>query len=130
LGERLNGIQEVVGSIPIGSTKNSLVISDSYHSAPRGLRYLKTLGAPPGHREAHFRAAKLFFAQGQRDARQERLLVILQADASAAASLFARTFRCPALKRKGVTYSQLVEKLNAMGVDEKEVNVRNKLSRG
>lgn len=34
------------------------------------------------------------------------------------------------LKRKGVTYSQLVEKLNAMGVDEKEVNVRNKLSRG
>jgi len=34
------------------------------------------------------------------------------------------------LKRKGVTYAQLVEKLNAMGVDEKEVNVRNKLSRG
>ncbi|ESX99149.1 hypothetical protein X753_30625 [Mesorhizobium sp. LNJC399B00] len=34
------------------------------------------------------------------------------------------------LKRKGVTYSQLVEKLNAIGVDEKEVNVRNKLSRG
>jgi len=34
------------------------------------------------------------------------------------------------LKRKGVTYSQLVEKLNQMGVDEKEVNVRNKLSRG
>lgn len=34
------------------------------------------------------------------------------------------------LKRKGVTYSQLVEKLQAIGVDEKEVNVRNKLSRG
>jgi len=34
------------------------------------------------------------------------------------------------LKRKGVTYGQLVEKLNAIGVDEKEVNVRNKLSRG
>ncbi|RWO71235.1 MAG: hypothetical protein EOS17_08845 [Mesorhizobium sp.] len=34
------------------------------------------------------------------------------------------------LKRKGATYSQLVEKLNAIGVDEKEVNVRNKLSRG
>ncbi|TPI31155.1 hypothetical protein FJ414_23815 [Mesorhizobium sp. B3-1-6] len=34
------------------------------------------------------------------------------------------------LKRKGVTYAQLVERLNAMGVDEKEVNVRNKLSRG
>ena len=34
------------------------------------------------------------------------------------------------LKRKGVTYSQLVEKLAAIGVDEKEVNVRNKLSRG
>lgn len=34
------------------------------------------------------------------------------------------------LKRKGVTYSQLVEKLAAIDVDEKEVNVRNKLSRG
>jgi hypothetical protein len=34
------------------------------------------------------------------------------------------------LKRKGVTYSQLVEKLGELGVDEKEVNVRNKLSRG
>lgn len=34
------------------------------------------------------------------------------------------------LKRRGVTYAQLVEKLNVMGVDEKEVNVRNKLSRG
>lgn len=34
------------------------------------------------------------------------------------------------LKRKGVTYAQLVEKLAAIGIDEKEVNVRNKLSRG
>ena len=34
------------------------------------------------------------------------------------------------LKRKGVTYSQLVERLEAIGVDEKEVNIRNKLSRG
>jgi Domain of unknown function (DUF6471) len=34
------------------------------------------------------------------------------------------------LKRKGVTYSQLVEKLAGMGIEEKEVNVRNKLSRG
>ena len=34
------------------------------------------------------------------------------------------------LKRKGVTYAQLVDKLQAMGVDEKEVNVRNKLARG
>jgi hypothetical protein len=34
------------------------------------------------------------------------------------------------LKRKGVTYAQLVEKLSAIGVDEKEVNIRNKLSRG
>ena len=34
------------------------------------------------------------------------------------------------LKRKGVTYSQLVEKLAVIGVDEKEVNVRNKLARG
>lgn len=34
------------------------------------------------------------------------------------------------LKRKGVTYAQLIEKLADIGVDEKEVNVRNKLSRG
>lgn len=34
------------------------------------------------------------------------------------------------LKRKGVTYAQLVDKLAVIGVDEKEVNVRNKLSRG
>ena len=34
------------------------------------------------------------------------------------------------LKRKGVTYAQLVEKLGEIGVVEKEVNVRNKLSRG
>ena len=34
------------------------------------------------------------------------------------------------LKRKGVTYSQLVEKLALAGISEKEVNVRNKLSRG
>lgn len=34
------------------------------------------------------------------------------------------------LKRKGVTYAQLVEKLSAIGVDEREANVRNKLSRG
>jgi hypothetical protein len=34
------------------------------------------------------------------------------------------------LKRKGVTYAQLVEKLAAIGIIEKEVNVANKLSRG
>lgn len=34
------------------------------------------------------------------------------------------------LKRHGVTYAQLVEKLDKIGVEEKEVNVRNKLSRG
>ncbi len=34
------------------------------------------------------------------------------------------------LKRKGVTYAQLVERLAEIGVDEKEVNVRNKLARG
>jgi len=34
------------------------------------------------------------------------------------------------LKRKGVTYAQLVEKLEAIGISEKEVNIRNKLSRG
>ena len=34
------------------------------------------------------------------------------------------------LKRKGVTYGQLVERLRAIGVDEKEANIKNKLSRG
>jgi 3-mercaptopyruvate sulfurtransferase SseA len=34
------------------------------------------------------------------------------------------------LKRKGLTYAQLVERLGEIGVQEKEVNVRNKLSRG
>ena len=34
------------------------------------------------------------------------------------------------LKRKGVTYTQLVEKLADIGISEKEANVANKLSRG
>ncbi len=34
------------------------------------------------------------------------------------------------LKRKGMTYGQLVERLREIGIDDKEVNVRNKLSRG
>ena len=34
------------------------------------------------------------------------------------------------LKRRGVTYAQLVEKLAAIGVHETEPNVRNKLARG
>jgi hypothetical protein len=34
------------------------------------------------------------------------------------------------LKRRGVTYNQLVEKLGRIGVTEAEPNVRNKLARG
>lgn len=34
------------------------------------------------------------------------------------------------LKRKGVTYAQLVEKLSELGVHETEPNLRNKLARG
>lgn len=34
------------------------------------------------------------------------------------------------LKRRDVTYAQLVEKLALIGVQESEPNVRNKLSRG
>ena len=34
------------------------------------------------------------------------------------------------LKRHGIKYVDLVEKLAEIGVEEKEVNVRNKLSRG
>lgn len=34
------------------------------------------------------------------------------------------------LKRRNVTYAQLVEKLEAIGVHESEPNIRNKLARG
>ena len=34
------------------------------------------------------------------------------------------------IKRKGITYAQLVEALAEIGIDEKEVNIRNKLARG
>lgn len=34
------------------------------------------------------------------------------------------------LKRKGITYAVLVDRLASIGIDDKEVNVRNKLSRG
>ena len=34
------------------------------------------------------------------------------------------------LKKAGVTYAQLVEKLEKIGVVEKEANIRNKLARG
>lgn len=34
------------------------------------------------------------------------------------------------LKRRGVTYAQLVEKLSGVGVVETEPNIRNKLARG
>ncbi len=34
------------------------------------------------------------------------------------------------LRRRGVTYSQLAEKLTAMGIPETERNIANKISRG
>lgn len=34
------------------------------------------------------------------------------------------------LKRRGVTYAQLAEKLKAMGITETERNLNNKISRG
>ncbi|RIJ24771.1 hypothetical protein D1224_09370 [Henriciella barbarensis] len=34
------------------------------------------------------------------------------------------------LKRRGVTYAQLVDRLDAIGVSESERNIRNKVSRG
>ena len=34
------------------------------------------------------------------------------------------------IPRRGVTYARLVERLAEIGVDEKEVNIRNKLARG
>jgi hypothetical protein len=34
------------------------------------------------------------------------------------------------LKRRGVTYAQLVDKLAALGITDSEPNIRNKLARG
>lgn len=34
------------------------------------------------------------------------------------------------IKRAGLTYAQLVEKLEVIGVHEKEANIRNKMARG
>ena len=34
------------------------------------------------------------------------------------------------IKRAGLTYSTLTDKLNDMGIEEKEANVRNKIGRG
>jgi len=34
------------------------------------------------------------------------------------------------IKRAGLTYATLTDKLNEMGIDEKEANVRNKIGRG
>lgn len=34
------------------------------------------------------------------------------------------------IKRAGHTYASLTEKLNEMGIEEKEANVRNKIGRG
>lgn len=34
------------------------------------------------------------------------------------------------IKRNGLTYAQLVEKLTEIGIVDQEVNIRNKLSRG
>jgi hypothetical protein len=34
------------------------------------------------------------------------------------------------IKRNGLTYAQLVEKLTEIGIIDQEVNIRNKLSRG
>jgi len=42
----------------------------------------------------------------------------------------AANFLKAQLKLQGITYKELVEKLAAIGVTEKEVNVRNKLARG
>lgn len=34
------------------------------------------------------------------------------------------------LKKRGITYAQLVEKLGEIGIEETEVNLRNKIARG
>jgi hypothetical protein len=44
-------------------------------------------------------------------------------------ALAQRTLKAE-LKRAGVTYAQLSEKLAAMGINEAEPNIRNKLARG
>lgn len=42
----------------------------------------------------------------------------------------ARNFLKAELKRHGVTYAQLSDKLAQMGIQEAEPNIRNKLARG
>ena len=42
----------------------------------------------------------------------------------------ARGILRAAMARQNVTYAQLVEKLAALGIDENERNLRNKISRG
>ena len=42
----------------------------------------------------------------------------------------AKNFLKAELKRKGITYAQLAEKLSALGVSENERNLNNKISRG
>jgi hypothetical protein len=44
--------------------------------------------------------------------------------------MIVRTLLKAELKRKGITYAQLAERLAAMGVPEKEANIRTKLVRG
>jgi hypothetical protein len=53
-------------------------------------------------------------AEGTEDAWDSRVKGILKAE----------------LKRKGVTYAQLVDRLSEIGVKETEPNIRNKLARG
>lgn len=48
---------------------------------------------------------------------------------SSASMSFDRTASC-SRKRKGLTYAQLAERLSAMGVQETERNLNNKISRG
>lgn len=43
---------------------------------------------------------------------------------------FAANMLKAEIKRSGLTYAQLVEKLAEIGIIDQEVNIRNKLSRG
>lgn len=44
-------------------------------------------------------------------------------------NLVKRLLKCE-LKRRGMTYAQLVENLAGIGIQDTEANIRNKLSRG
>lgn len=54
----------------------------------------------------------------------------MMSDATAPYEVQAKNILKGELKRRGITYAQLAEKLTALGAKESERNIANKISRG